>query len=763
MRKTMIFTLIFIWGAVNSFGQLTPSQEKLLKEYKEKQALSDDYEVERFSSPEYFQEEPQTAAFEETIAQETPSQKSGLRLFGHDIFEGSGEVFATILVALPPADYTLGPGDNLIINVWGRVDLELNLTVDREGKVFIPKVGELMAVGNTLEQFKQNLEHKLSAVYSDYHFSVALGKLRQIRIFVFGEVNRPGGYSVSSLATLLHALYIANGITYNGSLRDIRLIRNTRVFRHYDLYDLLLKGDTRGDLKLLSGDVVYVPVAGPLVSIYGEVKRPAIYELTGDERVTDLIKLAGGNNPTAFLESISLDRVGPSDSRILKDLNIADTTNLADSDILLKDGDKIRVPSIYDFHENLVQLTGHVKHPGPFGITDSLRVSELIAYGEQLKENTYKSRADLFRTYDNGEKEVIPINLEEVLEGNQGSDIYLQPFDDLVIYSNDQVKRMKYVSITGAIKSPGVYQLYQDIKLTDLIFLAGNLTKQAYLVRAEIARVNPGKPPDIISVNLEEILIHKKPGADIILKEDDHVFIRQVPDWRPMQIVTIEGEVFFPGGYAIKHKGEKLSNLIKRAGGLTPSAFPMGAIYYRKSIEEDVTRRNIGQIIENTRETQLDSLGHPVNNIRVYFNPPLLNRIIIDLEEILKKPDEPHDIVLADSDYIYIPTYPSGIQVIGAVAANGTIAFVENNKAKYYIEQAGGFTPDAYKSEIRITKPNGKVYYGRKARNKKVELGDAVVVPSKLKRKTDWSDIITSTATILGSVVTTVFVIDRLK
>ena len=283
------------------------------------------------------------------------------------------------------------------------------------------------------------------------------------------------------------------------------------------------------------------------------------------------------------------------------------------------------------------------------------------------------------------------------------------------------------------------------------------------MVRAEIARANPGNPPNIVSVNLEDVLINKKPGADIFLKEDDHVFIRLIPDWRPVQIVTIEGEVIFPGQYAIKQKDERLSDLIKRAGGLTPSAFSKGAMFYRSSIEEDVTRRNIGKIIENSRETQMDSLGHPITSNKVDFNPSLLNRIIIDLDKILKEPDGPQDIVLSGGDYIYIPTYPSGVQVIGAVAANGTIAYVKNKKAMFYIEQAGGFTPDADKSEIRLVKPDGKVFYGRKARKKVIELGDAVVVPSRLKSKTDWSDIISSTATILGSVATTIFVIDRLK
>ena len=782
MKKMAISIFVLLVGAINVYGQLTPAQQQLIEKYKNQQAIPPGSEIEKYATPDIYQQDSDTSADQDSKYSPTGTRKTTmkneakeaelepqllketeLKLFGHDIFEGAGEVFIPGVHDLPPDGYTFGPGDHILVNVWGRVDLELDLTIDREGKVFIPQVGELVVAGSTLDTFRDKLDNKLSEAYSDYQLSVSYGKLRQISIYVFGEVNKPGGYTVSSLANLLHALYAAGGITDNGSLRKIQLIRNTQVKNTYDLYDLLLKGDQGKDLKLLSGDVVYVPVTGPLVSIAGEIKRPAIYELTGSETALTAIELAGGATSEAFLETVSLDRVGPNDSRILRDLDLADLAGFDANNILLQDGDRLTVFSIYDFHENQVYLTGHVKHPGKFGITDSMRISELIDNGKQLKENAYTKRADLFRTDSDGSKTLIPVELDKIMAGDITADLLLKSLDSLVIYSYQHVDREKYVTISGAVKYPGQYKLYNSMRVSDLIFQAGTLSKRAYWVECELARVTDDQVTQILKLDLEDIITNKNAENDIELKEDDCVFIRQKPDWHPVQEVTVEGEVLFPGRYAIKHKDEKMSELIARAGGLTPVAFPKGALYIRSTIEGQVKQRNIGQIIENTKETRVDSTGNIIYDKEVKFDPSLLNRIIIDLPEILKKPGGPSDIALADSDYIYIPPYPSGVQVIGAVAFNGTIAHLKGKKAKYYIGQAGGTTPDGDISGMRLVKPNGKVYYGGKAQKMKAELGDAIIVPSKIKRTTNWGSVLTTTATIVGSVATTIFVVDRLK
>jgi len=782
MSRITVWIFVFFAGAVNIYAQLTPAQQQLIEKYKKQQTGSPNSEIEKFTSPDIYHQDSDTNTIQDgkyipgkpagtdqknrdkaTDLESQLSRDVELKIFGHDIFEGAGEAFIPSVHDLPPDGYTFGPGDHILVNVWGRVDLELDLIVDREGKVFIPRAGELVVAGSTLDKFREKLDNKLSAVYSEYHLSVSYGKLRQISIYVFGEVKKPGGYTVSSLANLLHALYTAGGVTDNGSLRKIQLIRNTRVKNTYDLYDLLLRGDQGKDLKLLSGDVVYVPVAGPLVSITGEIKRPAIYELTGSETALTAIELAGGATSEAFLETVSLVRVGPNDGRILRDLNLADSASIQANNILLQDGDQLTIFSIYDFHENQVSLTGHVKHPGKFGITDSMRISELIDNGGQLKENAYTRRADLYRTNIDGSKTLIPIELDKIINRDINADMLLDPQDSLVIYSHQHVDREKYVNISGAVKYPGEYKLYNSMRISDLIFLAGSLSKQAYWVEGELARMNDDQVTQIFKLELEDILLNKNAASDLELKEDDCVFIRQKPDWRPVQTVTVEGEVLFPGRYAIRHKDEKLSELIARVGGLTPAAFPKGAIYIRSTIESRVRQRNIGQIIENTQETRVDSIGNIIYDKEVKFDPSLLNRIIIDLPEILKKPGEQNDIVLADSDYIYIPAYPSGVQVIGAVAFNGTITYRSGQKAKYYIGQAGGLAPDGDKSGMRLVKPNGKVYYGGRAQKLKAELGDAIVVPSKIKRKTNWGNVLTTTATIVGSVATTIFVVDRIK
>lgn len=791
--KRVLTIILLTTGMISlAWAQLTPNQKELLEKYKSTYNKSRSPEIESYSSPEIYDEETDTSEITEEEytrykdyrdskrkylePREFPPPDSmmqfekyhdeefeQLELFGHDIFEIDEDAFRPDIHNMPPDGYQFGPGDNILVNIWGRVDLEMTLTVDREGKVFIPKVGEVVAAGSTLDQFKDRLNDKLSKIYSDYNLSATYGKLRQMTIYVFGEVKKPGGYTVSSLANLLNALYIAGGINDRGSLRKIQVVRNTKIKGTYDLYDLILKGDNSYDIKLYSGDVVYVPIVGPLVAIQGEVRRPAIYELSGEETISQAIKLAGGATPEAFMQSLSLDRVGTSDSRILMDINLADSALYEQNNIELQDGDKLTVYSIYDFHENLVYLTGYVKHPGLFGISDSMRVSDIIDNGGQLKENAYTKRADLFRTNEDDTKTLISIALEEILNGNSDKDVLLMPLDSLVIYSYDHVTRDKFVYIDGEIKLPGQYSLYNDMHLTDLLFLAGNLTKQAYMVYCEIARINSYYQTEIIQVNLEDMFLRGNFSSDIALMEDDHVFIRQVPDWRPVQMVTIEGEVMFPGKYAIRHKDERISEMLARAGGLTPTAFPEGAIYVRKTIEAQVEQRNIGQIIYNTQEYRLDSLGNMTSDYQIKYKPELLNRVIIDLPEVLRNPNCVEDIAVADSDYIYIPTYPSGVQVIGAVAFNGTISYIKNKKAKYYINQAGGLTPDGDNSGVRLVKPNGKVYYGKKAKGQRVELGDALVVPSKIKRKTDWSKIFSTTATIISSMATTILVVDALK
>ncbi len=783
-KKAIGLVLILVLGFSLANAQLTPDQEKLKEEFlKQRQTSTDPVQptlIEQYKSPvelnnqtdDFYkpaEEIPQSAP----IASETPNRQDiteeQLKIFGYNLFDGTPESFSPVLEATPPPDYKLGPGDNVLVNIWGRVDMQLDLTIDREGKIFIPKVGEISAWGITLDQFKDLVGTRLSAIYSGYEFSVTLGKIRRIKVFVYGEVKRPGGYTTSSLATLFNALYLAGGPTETGSLRCIRHIRSSKIVAQIDLYRFLIDGDNSQDSKLESGDVIFVPVSGPLVKISGQVKRPAIYELAGNEKISDLIALAGGSTAEAFMEMVSVDRVGKEDSRIIADVDLSEKLKASDlaayskSDLVLKDGDRLKVPSVYDLRKNTVKLMGNVKHPGVFGLTDSMKVSDLIDHGEQFRRDTYTKRANLFRTFPDQRREVYPVILDEILSGIDSTNYHLIDKDSLVIYSQNDIRRDMSVTISGAVKRPGTYEYFENMRLSDLIFLGGNPLKQSYLLQAEIARVVPGKPAELLHVNLDKILNGSDSSQDVLLAEDDIVFIRSIPRYRLSNNVTIEGEVMFPGVYEITKENERLTDLLKRCGGFTPDAFPRGLIYERPTIAEEVEKRQARTILASTEQTILDSLNRPIPKLDQTLDIKGANRVIINTEEALKKPGSSDDVVLERGDRIYIPARPVGVQVLGAVAFNGTVVFKKGEKINYFIKASGGFSTDADKGQTRLAKANGRIFAGGQAFGAKVEAGDMVIVPQKLKREKNWFKSTTTIAAIASSVLSAYLIVTRVK
>jgi protein involved in polysaccharide export with SLBB domain len=686
--------------------------------------------------------------------------KDTLTIFGYNMFDGSPESYSPILEASPPPDYKLGPGDNLVVNIWGRVDMQLDLTIDREGKVFIPKAGEIAAWGVTLDEFKRLVNAKLSAIYSDYQFSVTLGKIRRIKVFVYGEVKRPGGYTTSSLATFFNALYLAGGPNCTGSLRAIKHIRNSKVLAQVDLYRFLIEGDNSQDSRLESGDVIFVPVTGPLVRISGQVKRPAIYELSTGEKVTDIIKLAGGTTAEAFLEMVSIDRVAKDDSRIIKDVDLSEKSKASTPELYekanfaLADGDRIRIPSVFDIRKNTIKLMGNVKHPGTFGLTDSMRVSVLIDNGEQFRRDTYLQRANLFRTFPDQTRQVYAVNLEQILAGIDSTNYLLMDNDSLVIYSQNEIKRDMTVTIHGAVKRPGVYEYFENMRLSDLIFLSGNPLKQTYLLQAEVARVNPGKPADIFYANLENVFSEYDSPENIPLKEDDNIFIRNIPRWRVDNNVTIDGEVMFPGSYELMKDNERLLDLIARSGGFTPDAFKQGIVFIRNSIAADVEKRQTRTILASTEMTVLDSLNRPLPKLDQTLDIKNTNRIIINPDELFRNPNSPDNIVLQQGDYVYIPRRPGGVQVLGAVASNGTVVYKEGEKLDYFVKASGGYNKNADKGQARLAKANGIVLAGHMAYKSSIEPGDIIIVPQKLQRIKPWLQSTSAITAMVSSLLT---------
>ncbi|MBD3217789.1 MAG: hypothetical protein GF310_05880, partial [candidate division Zixibacteria bacterium] len=605
--------------------QLEKSQETLDIPEEEKEGKD------KLRRREMREEKPKPDSLEQRIPKPGPD---GLRLFGANLFSSSSADFSPAPIASVPPDYKLGPGDNVIVYLWGRIDLEMDLTVDREGKVFVPKAGEITAFNLTLDQFKERLHKKLSNIYSDFELGVMLGRIRTIRVYVYGEVKKPGAYTISSLSTLFNALHYSGGPNENGSLRKIRLSRGKETIATVDLYDFLLHGKNGAGIKLQSEDVIFVPVVGPKVSVRGEVKRPAIYELKNQEQLLDVIELAGGVSDEAYLGRVMIDRINNGQGRKLIDLSLANEEDREKNNIEIKAGDDISVFSIYERRENVVWLDGHVKHPGAYQMDNGLSVSELLGDGKQLKENPYLERADLIRTNSDSQQELIPINLAEALNKNPDHDLKLQVNDSLRIYGSNEIARKKYVSIDGEIRKPGEYQLFKNMRISDLIFMAGDLKRGAYTLTAEVARRTPGKEIELLYIDLAKMK-EGDPDADILLAEDDYIFIRKVPAWELDNFVTIAGEVKFPGKYAVYRNDETLYDLIQRAGGLTPEAFAFGTIFIRGEIEDKLERMNLPGILDRSNPVKFDSAGNYHHTSILKYNASELSRMVIDLDLVL--------------------------------------------------------------------------------------------------------------------------------
>jgi len=679
-------------------------------------------------------------------------QAGQIRRFGQDLFENPqvGEVNN----AQAPEDYRLGPGDNLIISLWGRVQQEWNLTIDRQGAVFIPKVGEIAAWGLTLAEFERRLEAQLSQVYTGFKKKVALGKIRTIKVFVYGEVRSPGGYAVSSLSSLFNALYAAGGPTANGSFRKIKLIRQSQT-TPVDLYDFLLYGDKKCDHPLQSGDVVFVPLAGPQATVRGSVKRPAIYELVGGEKISDLLALAGGANADAYLGRLMLDRISANDAREVVDL---DFTRPDRPDLALADGDDLSVFSIYQMRQNVVWVNGQVKHPGTFERTEGMRVADLIDKGQLLPKNVYRDRADLYRRHDDGRVEIMAVNLDRALAGDLRDNIALENLDSLHIYSTDDVERKKYVYIEGMVQRPGKYLLYDKMTVSDLVFLAGNLTESAYMLSAELARIDSLGATTILTVPLDR----RPQGLETPLAENDQLFIRKIPGYQLHRNVQIDGEVTFPGTYTLTGREETLYDLIQRAGGFTPKAYPNGIVFRRKAITADLERQDINTMVAIAQPYITDSAGNYKVVETMDLKPQTMERLVVDMDRLLATAGADGNIRLQTGDNIYIPQTPSGVSVMGEVCANGTISYLPNKSVKYYLQQAGGFSKRADKDQTRLVKANGRVYASGDVLGRKADLGDVIIVPTEIKKEHDWLKTLTTGASILTGVATSILIIDRL-
>jgi len=685
-----------------------------------------------------------------------PTCFSELTPFGREFFERASEIDPPVDIA-SASDYVLGPGDNVVVYLWGRVEKEYNLTVDREGKLFVPTVGAIPAWGLTLDQFLDRAKKHFGKVYTDFDITCSLGRVRSVRIYVTGEVERPGAYTVSALTSLFNALYIGGGPTDRGSMRQVRLMRRGKPVAEVDLYKLLLQGDNSTDIRLESGDVVFVPVVGPRAAIRGEIKRCAVYELTGNEKVKDLLQLAGNTTSEAYLERVQLERISGRNEWEVIDLNLAANGSDSLENIQILDGDRITIHSLFDAKSNMVGLFGQVQHPGYYERTDTTRVSDILAQAKLHPYNVFLERADLFRYHSDWQVEVISLNLEEIQAGDSLADILLHDRDSLHIYAMDEVNWEQKVYVEGAVRKPGWYRLYDGMSAADLIFLAGSFTRSADTTQAELASLDERG-----EVSLRYIPLNKAFASQVHLERDDHLFVRQIPEWKENREVFLTGEVYYPGSYVMAGPNETLYQLLQRAGGFTPSAFPKGLVLDRYTIEADIRRMKIEEILVRSQPIVHDSLGNVKHQNGLYFEPDQLNRIIVDTDRLLASNGREGDVVLQPRDRIYVPAIPSGVSVIGSVGSNGTLKFTEGKNVKHYLKSAGNLTRQADKKAIRLIQANGIVETGKKVLKRKVQLGDVIVVPNKIQRERDWGKFVSTTLAMVTSVLTSAYIVSNL-
>ncbi len=775
MKKFLFFALlVIVLVSLNWFKNLwaqdlsnmsEDQKKELIKLYKSKNpAPSETSEV--YTTPEIFEKSVDMPAAlsqhqQASLAQTAAGGKkltdfSELKPFGFDLFENASEMNLSVDIAAA-SDYVLGPGDNILVYLWGRVEKEYNLTLDREGKIFVPQVGEIISWGLTLEQFKARAQKQFSKVYSDFDLTISLGKIRSIRIYVTGEVQSPGAYTVSSLTSLFNAIYTAGGPNKRGSMRNIKLMRAGKSEAIVDLYKFLLEGDNSVDARLETGDLIFVPVAGTRVAIRGEVRRPALYELTGKETALNLLNLAGQPTAEAHLDRVMLERVSQKSEWEVLDLNLNAKTADSANDILLKDGDRMTVYSIYDLKKNMVSIAGHVKHPGYYERNDATKVADLITRGQLQPYDVFYQRADLFRRHTNNRTEIIPINLETALMNDSTQNLVLRDLDSLHVYSINEVEWVRSVYIEGEIKRPGKYELYDGMTVEDLIFLSGSFKRSADRHEAEIARIDFSGNVEILTVDL----LNEK-NRQTQLKEDDQLYVRRIPEWREDRSVTIEGEVKYPGEYALISRQETLYGLLKRAGGFTEQAFPNGLVFERASIDANLKRLKVDKLIERSQPIVEDTTGKRYREQLFEYDASSMNRIVIDVNKLISSEGRVGDITLEPKDRIYLPKVPSGVSILGAVSANGTIQFTPQKKAEHYIKVAGNFTKQADKGEVRLVKASGRVFSGGSAMSQRIELGDMIVVPTKIEKKSGWFKNLAAAVSAATGILTSAYIVSKI-
>ncbi|HBG05176.1 MAG: polysaccharide biosynthesis protein [Geobacteraceae bacterium GWC2_58_44] len=731
---------------------------------------------------------------EEPLGFDNPqSQKfslNDLAQFGYSFFRPDSNGFAAQSDAPVGPDYRLGAGDKLILTLWGSLEGSYELEVNRSGEVVLPKVGSLKVAGVSYGELPGLIRGHLGRVLKNFQLSVNMSKLHLIKVYVVGEVKAPGDYNIMSLSTLLNALSAAGGPTKNGSLRDIQIKRDGKLLYGVDLYDFFLKGDKSRDIRLQAGDTVFVPVIGPVAGIAGNVRRPGIYELKGDKSLRELLALAGGINPSGYLQRIQILRVQSHDKKIVSDLSLdpkgaGKPLDELTGSLAVQDMDMVKIFPIDQTLRSYVRLTGYLLRPGDYALPGGARVSQVLLADNLLPEY-FQDAAEVTRLCPpDYHPEKLYFHVGKALKGDPEHDLKLQEFDVLRVFSRWEMQEVPKVRINGEVQKPGEYRLFQNMTLRDLVMQAGNAKLTAYLKSAEISRIRTTGEKVIsypINVNLEQAL-KGDPSQNVVLEPFDEVSVRRIPNWSEEtdRYITLKGEFQFPGTYPI-YKGEKLSTLIERAGGFTDKAYLKAAKFTRQLVreeqqlrmdellartEQDIARKQgeLASVATSAEElaatkASLDGLLRTVEKLKT---SKAEGRMVLRLSELSQFKGSPYDVELMGGDTLNVPKTPNSVMVMGQVYNPTTFVQLPGEDVSFYLKKAGGPTREAERGEMYIVRADGTLesrqshggfLFFNSFASIELDSGDALVVPQRLER-TAWMREIKDIATILGQIALT--------
>jgi len=679
------------------------------------------------------------------------------KVFGRNIFNNKKLTFAPSQNLATPDNYKIGPGDEIIIDIWGANQNTIRQSISPDGYINIENLGLVYLSGMTIQNAESYLRKELNKIYSGItkdnptsEIKVTLGQIRTIQINVMGEVVAPGTYALSSLSTVFHALYKAGGVNELGSLRNIHLTRNGNRIATVDVYDFILKGKTASDIRLQEGDVIIVPPYEMLVEVEGNVKRPMFYEMKNDETVNTLIEYAGNFTGNAYTKNVRITRKNG------KEYQIHTVDQMDFSIFKLMDGDEMNVGAMLDRFENKLEIKGAVYRPGIYQFSGNLNtVKQLVEKAEGLMGDAFMGRAILHRERLDLTKEVIQVDLKNILNGTK-PDIALQRNDVLYIPSIHDLQDIGTISIFGEVARPDDFPFTENTTLEDIIIQAGGLKESASTIRVDVSRRIKDSKGTTASNEIGELytfslkdgfVVDGEPG--FILKPYDQIFVRKSPAYQPQINVYVKGEVLFGGSYALTHKNERLSDLIEKAGGVTSYAYVKGARLARKINQEE--RLRMESILEMAKNTATGSDSIDISNIdlgNVYY-------VGIDLEKALINPKSDADIVLREGDELIIPEYNNTVRISGAVMYPNTVSYQKGKSLLHYIEQAGGYGNRAKKSKAYIVYMNGQVKKAKKYSNNVIQPGCEIIVPTKEKNPFQLQNIL-SIATTSASLATMV-------